>query len=168
MPQFNPEWFASQIFWLVVLFLVLYFLMSRIALPRMAQIMEERQDKIEDDLAKAEKLKSEADEVYRAYEEHLAEARQQAQKLLKETSEKLSNEQQERHEAFTQELNKKTEEAEQRIASAKQEALDNLQSVAGEVAQDATAKLIGSKVGQDKAEKAVKAAMSESSEGGRA
>ena len=168
MPQFNPEWFASQIFWLVVLFLVLYFLMSRLALPRMAQIMEERQDKIEDDLAKAEKLKSEADEVYRAYEEHLSEARQEAHKLLKETGDKLSQEQQERHDAFSKELNQKVQDAEKRIDTAKQEALDNLQSVAGEVAQEATAKLIGSKVGKEHAEKAVKAAMSETGRGGQA
>lgn len=168
MPQFNPEWFASQLFWLVILFAVLYFLMSRLALPRMAQIMEERQDKIEDDLAKAEKLKSEADEVYRAYEEHLAEARSDAQKLLKETGDQIAAEQQKRHEAFSKELNQKTQEAEKRIDKAKQEALDNLQTVAVEVAQEATGKLLGSKVGQDHAEKAVKSAMKEQSQGGQA
>lgn len=168
MPQFNPEWFASQLFWLVVTFVGLYLLMSRIALPRMAQIMEERQDKIEDDLAKAEKLKSEAEEVYQAYEQQLAEARQQAQKTLKETSEKLDQESRERHEAFTQELNQQIADAEQRIESAKQEALNNLQSVAGEVAQDASQKLLGEKVAKDKADKAVKQAMKAESEGGQA
>jgi F-type H+-transporting ATPase subunit b len=168
MPQFNPEWFASQLFWLVVTFVGLYLLMSRIALPRMAQIMEERQDKIEDDLAKAEKLKSEAEEVYQAYEQQLAEARQQAQKTLKETGEKLDQESRERHEAFTQELNQQIADAETRIDSAKQEALNNLQSVAGEVAQDASAKLLGQKVAKEKAEKAVEQAMKAQSEGGQA
>jgi F-type H+-transporting ATPase subunit b len=168
MPQFNPEWFASQLFWLVVTFVGLYLLMSRIALPRMAQIMEERQDKIEDDLAKAEKLKSEAEEVYQAYEQQLAEARQQAQKTLKETGEKLDQESRERHEAFTQELNQQIADAETRIDSAKQEALNNLQSVAGEVAQDASAKLLGDKVAKSKADQAVKQAMKAQSEGGQA
>jgi F-type H+-transporting ATPase subunit b len=168
MPQFNPEWFASQLFWLLVSFVILYLLMSRIALPRMAQIMEERQDKIEDDLAKAEKLKTEAEQVYQAYEQQLAEARQQAQKVLKDTSDQLDKEQRERHEAFTKELNQKVADAETRIDNAKQQALDNLQAVAGEVAQEATGKLLGSQVPREQADQAVKQAMQRTGEGGQA
>jgi F-type H+-transporting ATPase subunit b len=159
MPQFNPEWFASQIFWLVVTFVVLYLLMSRIALPRVSQIIEDRQNKVEDDLAKAEKLRTEAQEVYEAYEKALQEARADAQKVLRETGDEIAAEQAKRNEAFTKELDQKTREAEDRIQAAKTEALDSLQSVAGEVAQSATAKLIGANIGKDRAEKAVKQAM---------
>ena len=168
MPQFNPEWFASQIFWLIVTFVGLYLIMSRVALPRMAQIMEERQDKIEDDLAKAEKLRQEAEEVYQSYEQQLAEARQQAQKTLKETSDQLDKEQRERHEEFSRELDQKIADAEQRIDGAKQQALDNVQAVAGEVAQEASAKLLGEKIAKDKADAAVKDAMKRTQEGGQA
>jgi F-type H+-transporting ATPase subunit b len=167
MPQFNPEWFASQIFWLVVLFVVLYFLMSRVALPRMAQIMEERQDKIEDDLAKAEKLKAEADEIYQAYEQRLTEARQQAQRLFKETADEVQAKQQQDLDKKAAELEQRIREAEQRIEADKRQALDNLQSVAGEVAQDAVAKLMGEGVAQDKAEKAVQSAMKQQPGEGR-
>lgn len=159
MPQFNPEWFASQLFWLIVTFAVLYFVLSRIALPRIAQVLEERQDKVDDDLAKAEQLKNEADEVYRAYEQTLADARAEAQKVLKETADKISKEQSERHEKLTKELQQKTREAEARIADAKKEAIAELHTVAGEVAQSATQKLIGTDVGKADAEKAVKQAM---------
>ena len=159
MPQFDPQWFASQIFWLAITFVVLYLLMSRIALPRMSQIIEDRQNKVEDDLAKAEKLRAEAQEVYEAYEQQLQEARADAQKVLRETGDQIAAEQAERNEAFSKELDRKVQEAEASIDKAKTEALDNLQSVAGEVAQSATAKLIGGKIGKERAEKAVKQAM---------
>jgi F-type H+-transporting ATPase subunit b len=87
---------------------------------------------------------------------------------MKETSDQLDKEQRERHEEFSQELDKKIADAEQRIDSAKQQALDNLQSVAGEVAQEASAKLLGDKVAKDKADKAVKDAMKRTQEGGQA
>ncbi len=159
MPQFNPEWFASQIFWLVVTFVVLYLLMSRIALPRVAQILQERQEKVEDDLAKAEQLRKEAQELYEAYEQSLADARAEAQQVLREAQDAIAKHQSERHEAFTQDLNQRVQEAEQRIEAEKQEFLGNLQELAAEAAQSAALKLMGGKIGKQKAESAVKQAM---------
>ena len=162
MPQFNPEWFASQLFWLLVTFLLLYLLMSRIALPRVAQILQERQEKVSDDLAKAERLKNEAQEVYDAYQSGLQEARSEAQKVLRQTGDEIAAEQAERHEAYSKELNQKIEDAEARIDEARKEAMDNLQSVAAEIAQAATVKLIGGRVGKAKAETAVENVMGDS------
>lgn len=159
MPQFDPEWFASQLFWLIVTFTALYFVLSRVALPRIAQVLEERQDKVDDDLAKAERLKEEAEEVHQAYEQTLADARAEAQKALKETADQIAREQSAHHETLTAELQQKTREAEERIAAAKTEAIDELRTVAGEVAQAAAQKLIGTEVGKGRAEKAVKQAM---------
>ena len=80
MPQFETAapFFWSQVFWLIVAFVVLYLLMSKIALPRIAEVLEERQDKIDDDLAKAEKLKNEAEQVLAEYEKAIADARSSA------------------------------------------------------------------------------------------
>jgi F-type H+-transporting ATPase subunit b len=161
MPQFNPEWFASQLFWLAVTFIVLYLLMSRVALPRVAQILQERQEKVSDDLAKAERLKAEAQEIAESYEASLQEARSEAQKVLRQTGEEIAAEQAKRHEAYGQELNKKVEEAEARIETARAEALENLQGMAADVAQSATVKLIGGRLGKAKAEAAVKQVMGE-------
>lgn len=161
MPQFNPEWFASQIFWLVVTFVVLYLLMSRIALPRVAEILQERREKVSEDLAKAERLKNEAQEIYDAYEAALHKAREDAQKVLREANEQIADEQARRHAEYTRELNQQLEQAEQRIESAKQEALGNIESVSAEIAQAATTKLIGGQIGKEKAQAAVKAAAEE-------
>lgn len=155
MPQFNPEWFASQIFWLFVTFVVLYLLMSRIALPNVARILQERREKVSDDLAKAERLKSEAQEIYDAYETSLREAREQAQKVLREAREEIEQDHAKRHAEYSRELNQQIADAEARIEAAKKEALDNLQSVAAEIAQAATAKLVDTSVDAQQAQAAV-------------
>ncbi len=161
MPQFNPEWFASQVFWLVVIFAILYFLMARIALPRIGSVLEERQEKIENDLAKAEQLRTEAEQVMEEYEKALAEARSEAQKRLKEASDKISEEQSKRHEEFGKELAEKTKSAEERIAKAKEEAMDNLRNVAVDVAAAVSEKLIGVEHKRETVEEAVDTAMKE-------
>jgi len=155
MPQFNPEWFASQLFWLAIAFGLLYLLMSRIALPRMHEIVEGREHKIREDLDKAESLRDEAREINQAYEEQLREARGEAQKLLRETSEAVSKEHAERHAEFGKELEQRVQEAEERIERAKAEALEQVEENAAGLAKDATARLIGSKVGDAHAKKAV-------------
>ena len=63
MPQLDTTWFASQIFWLIIAFSVLYYLLSRKALPRLAEILEARQDRIAADLDEAERLRREAEEA---------------------------------------------------------------------------------------------------------
>ena len=60
LPQLDVQTYASQIFWLVVSFIVLYFLVAKVAMPRISEVLEERQERIEDDLDKAETLKKEA------------------------------------------------------------------------------------------------------------
>ncbi|MEJ2026487.1 MAG: F0F1 ATP synthase subunit B', partial [Limibacillus sp.] len=115
MPQFDPQWFASQIFWLAVIFAALYYVLNKFAIPRIGEVLEERQAKIEDDLNKAENLKAEAESVLKEYEAALAEARGKAQAELKKTQEALQAESSKRHAEFGQELAKSTKAAEERI-----------------------------------------------------
>jgi F-type H+-transporting ATPase subunit b len=157
MPQFDPQWFASQIFWLTVVFTVLYFVLSRFAIPRIGDVLEERQAKIEDDLRKAEELKAEAEKVLNEYEAALAQARGEAQAELKKTQEALQAESSKRHAEFGAELAKSTKAAEERIAKAKESALGEIQGVAAETAVAATKRLIGASVDKAEADKAVAA-----------
>jgi len=75
MPQFDIATFSEQIFWLFVIFGILYFLMSKIALPKVGEVLERRHKTIEDNLGKARALKDETDAAIAKYEAALAEAR---------------------------------------------------------------------------------------------
>ena len=75
MPQLDISVFAPQIVWLTITFLAMYFLMAKVALPRIAQVLDERQTRIDDNLEKAAALKKEAEDAATAYESSLAQAR---------------------------------------------------------------------------------------------
>src|SRR5260370_26199969 len=88
MPQLAVPPFPSQIFWIAVFFVVLYLLMSRVALPKIEKIVEERRNRVDGDLDKAGEMKTEAEAVIAAYEKALLDARHQAQLTMKETSDR--------------------------------------------------------------------------------
>ncbi|MDP6688760.1 MAG: F0F1 ATP synthase subunit B', partial [Alphaproteobacteria bacterium] len=82
MPQFWMEDFAPQMVWLVISFIALYLLMARVALPRVANVLETRHGRIADDLDQAQQLKTQAETVIAEYEAALAEARSDAQATI--------------------------------------------------------------------------------------
>lgn len=161
MPQLDPTYFATQLFWLAVCFGVLYLLMWKVALPRIGEILTERQERIDDDLQKAEKLRNDAAEVLATYERIVAEGRDKAQAVVRDAADRLAKESAERHAALTETLKKRAEDAERRIDAARHEALANVRDVAAEAAQAAAAKLIGGDVDRAAAERAVERIMAE-------
>lgn len=159
MPQFDPATFTPQLFWLVVTFAVLFVAMWRYALPKLSEILEARQERINTDLERAAALKQEADEVLAEYEKALAEARDKATVAIKRASDQMAAESADHHKTFGQELAERTRAAEQSIFAAKDEALANLAAVAGEAASAATAKLIGVEAPAEQVRNAVDAAL---------
>src|SRR5271163_538017 len=89
-PPFQKDTFASQLVSLLIAFVALYLIVSRIALPRVGKTIEDRQAAIEGDLAEAQKLKDASDGALKAYESDLAAARSRAQAIGTETREKLN------------------------------------------------------------------------------
>ena len=142
-PPFNPATFASQLFWLVIAFVLLYVLMAKVALPRVGSIIENRQKRIADDLAGAASLKAESDAAIAAYEKALADARARAQALAAETRDKLNAQAEERRKALEAELNIKLADAEKQIAKTKSDAMTNVRGIAVEAASAIVERLIG-------------------------
>ena len=142
-PPFQTKTFASQLFWLVIAFVLLYVLMSKIALPRVASIIEGRKKKIEDDLAEAGNLKTQSDETMAAYEKALADARVRAHAVVIEEREKQAFEAAARRKGLEDELNRKIIESEDTIAAAKQAAMSNVGTIAEEAARAIVERLIG-------------------------
>ncbi len=161
MPQFDPTSYPSQIFWLIVCFVALYLLMSRVALPRIAEVLEERANRIAADLEKAAMLKQEAESVIAAYEAAVAEARREATTVIGKASAEISELSAKRQAEFAAELSRKVAEAEGRIASAKDEAKAQVRAIATEAASSVAARLTGAMPDAAIVERAVEAAMKE-------
>src|SRR5882757_9084932 len=89
-PPFESSTFASQLLSLAIAFVALYIIVSRIALPRVGAVIDARQNKIEGDLAEAQKLKDESEAALKAYEAELANARSRAQAISNESRDKAN------------------------------------------------------------------------------
>lgn len=159
MPQLDVTTFAPQIVWLVITFLAMYFLMAKVALPRIAQVLEERQTRIDDNLEKAAALKKEAEAAAAAYESSLAQARSKAQDEVKAVLDAASAAQAKAQEELSAKINKDLEAAEARIAEAKNKALANIKEVSVDVAKATVEKLSGVSVDDAVVEAAVAKAM---------
>jgi F-type H+-transporting ATPase subunit b len=143
-PPFNAETFASQFVWLAITFVALYLLASRVALPRVASILEARRERIAGDLAEAQRLKTDSDAALAAYEKSLADARNRAQALANEMREKQNAEAEAARKALEQQLNAKLGEAESSIAATKSAAMGNVRGIAVDAASAIVQRLVGS------------------------
>lgn len=134
MPQLDFATFAPQLIWLVLTFGVLYLLMSRVALPRVAQALEARRDRIANDLDQAARFKAETDAAIEGYETALAEARAKAHRIAGETRDTLGRETDAHRETLEADLDARLEAAEARIAETKSKAMENVRGIAADVA----------------------------------
>ena len=142
-PPFQKETFASQIVWLVIAFVALYLLISRIAVPRIGGILEARTKRVEGDFADAQRAKDESEAALAAYEKALADARGRAQAIGAEIREKLHAEGEERRKALESKLNGQLAEAEKQIAATKSAAMTNVRGIAVDAASAIVERLIG-------------------------
>jgi F-type H+-transporting ATPase subunit b len=133
-PPFQASNFASQLVSFAIAFVLLYVIVSRIALPRVGGLLADRQNTIDNDLAEAQKLKDESDTALKAYETELATARSRAQAIGNETREKLSAQSEAERKALEQRLAEKLDAAEQSIAATRQTAMGNVRSIATDAA----------------------------------
>lgn len=161
MPQLDPSLFATQLFWLFVAFTALFFIAWKVALPRISDVLSERQNRIDDDLDRAQALKSEAEEVLAAYEKTLADAAAEAQDIHREVVQALAAERTKRQEELSRRISGQTREAESRISSEKRRAVENIRDATLEAVQSAATRLIGVEVGEADADRAIRAALEE-------
>ena len=161
MPQFDPSTFASQVFWLVTTFALLYVLMAKLALPRIGAVLEERQRRIDDNLDKAAQLKADAEEAVTAYQKALAESRAHAHTVIKGTVDRLATEAEHRSQELAARLAEMVKAGEDRIAAAKTAAVAGVRDVAVDVAGAVIARLLGGTAEAAKVEGAVGEALKE-------
>ena len=142
-PPFDPNTFASQLVSLVIAFVALYLIVSRIALPRVGSVIDARQNAIEGDLAAAQKLKDESEAALKAYESDLAAARTRAQAIGAETREKLNAASEAERKSLEEKLAQKLADAEKTIATTRTNAMSNVRGIAADAAIAIVQRLTG-------------------------
>jgi F-type H+-transporting ATPase subunit b len=143
LPQLHAPDFAPQLIWLAVTFAALYFIMSRIALPKVGSVIEERAARIKRDLDEAERLKGETERAIAAYEKALADARANASQIAKENRDRLTSEVDAERNRVDAQVAAKIGEAESRIAATKAKALASVSEIASEATSAIVQKLTG-------------------------
>jgi F-type H+-transporting ATPase subunit b len=142
-PPFDSSTFASQLVSLVIAFVALYLIVSRIALPRVGSVIDARQNAIEGDLAAAQKLKDESEAALKAYESELAAARTRAQAIGAETREKLNAASEAERKSLEGKLSQKLADAEKTIAATRTNAMSNIRGIAADAAIAIVQRLTG-------------------------
>ncbi len=161
MPQLNIHDFPPQLVWLAIIFVALYIVMARFALPKVGEVLQMRADRIKDDLDRAASLKAETDQVIAAYEKARADARNQAAAVSRETAAALAQKAAERQAKVGAELAGRVKSAEAGIAAARDKAMADIRSVAADIAADTAKRLVGLTVSPADAQQAVAAALKE-------
>lgn len=157
-PPFQKDTFGSQLLWLAVFFIALYLIASKLALPRVGAIIEDRRKRISSDLADAARMKEAADAAIATYEKALADARARAQAIAAENRDKVNAEAEANRKAVEASLHAKLTAAEQTIAATRTAAMANVQSIAQEAAIEIVARLTGTTPSKSAAAEAVRAA----------
>ncbi|WP_227268274.1 F0F1 ATP synthase subunit B' [Roseobacter weihaiensis] len=143
MPQLDFSTWGNQIFWLVVTLVVIYMILSKVALPRIAAILAERQGTITNDIAAAEDMKAKAQEAEAAYDKALADARTEAHRIVAEAKAEIQSDLDAAIAKADAEIAAKAAESEKAIAEIRAGAAEAVQQVAKDTAQEIVAAMGG-------------------------
>jgi F-type H+-transporting ATPase subunit b len=143
MPQLDFSTFGNQIFWLLITLVVIYMILSRVALPRISAVLAERQGTITNDIAAAENLKAKAVEAEAAYNKALADARIEANRIIAEAKAEIQADLDRAIATADAQIAAKTAEGEKAIAEIRASALENVTEVAKDTAKEIVAAMGG-------------------------
>tara|TARA_B100000780_G_C21062901_1_gene427294 strand:- start:626 stop:1201 length:576 start_codon:yes stop_codon:yes gene_type:complete len=159
MPQLDPKYWMSQAFWLILIFTLLYLVLSKIFIPKIKDSIDERENKIKDDLDEAQELKNLAEQKLKEYELSIEEAKKEMQKIIFESKNKLNSEIQSKKKVFDKEIEIEIKNAEKEIEILKKNSLKNISAISEEIASKVIEQISGEPMNQS----SIKAAILESS-----
>jgi F-type H+-transporting ATPase subunit b len=143
MPQLELHDFAPQLIWLAITFVTLYLVMARVALPRIANVIEERRDRIASDLDKAAQLKEETELAIKSYKTSLADAKARAHEIAQKAREEIGAEIDGERQAAEKVLAEKIAVAEKKLGEAKADAIAHVDDIAAEITCEMVEVLLG-------------------------
>ena len=157
MPQLDPTYWASQVFWLAIIFSSIYFLIAKIFIPKIKGNIDAREDKIRKDLEEASRLKEEADKKLKIYNSLIEEAKMNAKKIISDNRKKLNEDIQEKKIQLEKEIQKETSDAEKEIQKFKINASTKITTVSEEIVSN----IIKDIFGEDLNKSSIKATVAE-------
>ena len=146
MPQLNPEFWAAQIFWLILIFSFLYLIIWKIFLPKITYSMENRKSRIINDLDEAQKLKENAEKKLDEYNKIIEESKKEAKKIIEESKKKLDQDIENKKQKFNDEIEKELLTAEKEIKNLKKSSISNISNIATKTSAEIIKQIINIEV----------------------
>ena len=148
MPQLNPEFWISQIFWLVAIFSILYLIISKIFLPKITYSIENRKSRIINDLDEAQKLKEKAEGKLNEYNLIIENSKKEAKKITEDNKKKLDKDIEEKKKIFDGEIEKELEATEKEIKNLKKNSLPSITEIAAKTSTEIMREVINIEVNE--------------------
>ncbi len=146
MPQLNPEFWISQIFWLTLTFGVLYFVLSRLILPKISANLELRKSQIQENIEAAEKQRENSESKIKEYDEIILKSKLEAKNIFKNAREKVIKDINSKKEILDKQINEEIKKAEKEIVLLKKSSPEKINKIAIETSSDLLKKLIGTEI----------------------
>ena len=146
MPQLNPEFWISQIFWLILIFSSLYIIIWKIFLPKISDSIENRKSRVIGDLNETQKLKENAEKKLREYNKIIDDTKKEAKKIIEDNKKKLENDIKSKKQKFNEEIEKELMSVEKEIKSLKKLSISSINKIAAEVSSEVIKQLVGTSV----------------------
>ena len=146
MPQLNPEYWVSQIFWVILIFGTLYVILWRAILPKINENLENRKSQILTDLNDAQKYEDQSKEKLSEYNKILNQAKQEAKKILDGTRKKILHDIENKKNQFNLEIVKEIKNAEKEIKTMKLSSIKDINTIAIETSSEIVRKIVGTEV----------------------
>jgi F-type H+-transporting ATPase subunit b len=146
MPQLNPEFWVSQIFWLTLTFGILYVVLSKLILPKISANLELRKSQIQENIEAAEKQRENSESKLKEYDEIVLRSKLEAKNIFKDAKEKALKDISHKREALDEQIDEEIKKAEQEIGILKKAAPEKINKIAIETSSELVKKLIGADI----------------------
>jgi len=146
MPQLDPEFWASQVFWLILIFSILYLIIWKIFLPKITYSIENRKSRIVNDLDEAQKLKESAEEKLKEYNKIIEDSKHEAKKIIEEGRKKIDKDIENKRKDFNNQIEKEIDSAEKEIKNLKKKSISKISKIASETSAELMKKIINTEV----------------------
>jgi len=155
MPQLDPTYWASQAFWLILIFSGLYLVLANLFIPKIKSSIDNRENKIKDDLDEAQKLKNLAEQKLKEYELSIESAKKEVQKIIFESKNKLNLEIRNKKKKFEKEIEIEVESAEKEIKNLKKNSLKSISAISEEMSSKVIEQISGEPMNQSSVKAAI-------------